>query len=178
MAPPRHHLNDLEDRDKFLFTKKYDGLNALPIENILDGTCALGQLIGPGYYQELTNGQHLRVAYLGNLARDPSMQLFDSTLVPADSDSSIYFRSDDDQRTLMSGQMLFSSLFDVSKEDTNIILHTADKPHDILGPSTMEKSCPYLGLLKEQAMTSSEYKSKMNDSKSVLINFFTNANRG
>ena len=106
------------------FLKRYDGLNNLPLTNFLKGTCNLGQLIGPGYHQELANGLILRSAYLGKNTSE-EMRLFESTAYPSNGDKSIFYRSDDIQRTLMSGEMLISSLFDSSTSgDATITLHS------------------------------------------------------
>lgn len=123
MAPPKHKLyNDTLAGLKFL--KEYDGLKHLPVTNILKGTCSLGQLIGPGYHQELANGLILRSAYLGKGAKK-SMRLFKSTTLPHDIKETLFYRSDDGQRTLMSGEMLISSLFEsFPPGDNTITLHS------------------------------------------------------
>lgn len=88
----------------WLFRKLYDGS-----ENYLGGNCFTGQLILEGYKQEEINGDILKAAYF-----DGKLKLFstnDWSLI--DSSNNIYLRSDDEQRTLMSGQILLHNLFQV-----------------------------------------------------------------
>jgi hypothetical protein len=63
---PRHHqstANNIQDSPLFLLEKRYDALHE-PMSNYLNGTCQVGQLLEPGYEQELRNGQFLRDAYV------------------------------------------------------------------------------------------------------------------
>ena len=99
----------------FLFEKRYDALETSPFggdnKNQLNGTCQLGQLILQGYQQELQNGKFLRDAYVYNkLSQDPpaSMRLMDSKQENTFQD--VYYRVDDDERTLMSGQIVLRGL--------------------------------------------------------------------
>jgi hypothetical protein len=92
----------------WLFRKLYD---ASP--NYLGGNCYTGQLISEGYSQEQANGEYLYKAYLDQ--ENPDLNLFDTNMwTDINTDSLIYLRSDDEQRTLMSGQILLHSMFNVS----------------------------------------------------------------
>lgn len=78
---------------------------------------------------------------------------------------SLYYRADDDQRTIMSGQVLLRGLFgDLLKAhseelgtqvDPTIVVHTADRPNDILSPNAMV--CPRLQDLQDEAEQSEEF---------------------
>jgi len=77
----------------------------------------------------------------------------------------LYYRADDDQRTLMSGQVLLRGLFGdlLSKHsaelgvhsDPTIVVHTADRNRDVL--SRNFDVCPRLSELEEEAKSSVEY---------------------
>ena len=185
--PPRSSMLD------FIFEKRYD---AHSTKNALNGTCQLGQLLSRGYDQEITNGRILRNAYLydddddddgnGNGAKDdPRMRLWDATMTttttraavgdmtkPIYHESNLYYRADDEQRTLMSGQILLRGLFekelligdhaaaadtdnDGSSSTAIIRLHTADYANDILTPNP--RLCPNTFNLFKSAYTSDEY---------------------
>jgi hypothetical protein len=79
-------------------------------KNNLNGTCQEGQLIKQGYEQQIFNGRLLRDAYIydgGNEGHDPRLQLFDTSrrdFYPFEQPH-LRYRSDDDQRTLASGQI-------------------------------------------------------------------------
>ena len=176
----------------FLFEKEYNALHSPPqLRNELNGTCQVGQLLLRGYAQELHNGQMLRKTYViedddidSNV--DKSMALFDFSLSSENTNStknssdatgtsmnqrpyeapSLYYRADDDQRTLMSGQILLRGLFgDLLARhaeelgphtDPTIVVHTADRSRDIL--SHNEDVCPRLTEMAEQIQKSTEYK--------------------
>ncbi len=105
----------------------------------------MGQLILRGYDQEIVNGQHLRDAYLYDerkMAHDTRMRLIDvsgTDKLYAWSDSNMYYRVDDDQRTIMSGQVLMRGMlgpeidqfFTSNKHYPVIPLHTADRENDL-----------------------------------------------
>lgn len=91
----------------WLFRKLYDGS-----ANDLGGNCKTGQLISEGYNQENTVGTFLYEAYLSNT--DPALNLFNTSVwTDINTDEEVYLRSDDEQRTLMSGQILLHSFFNV-----------------------------------------------------------------
>eukprot|EP00548_Thalassiothrix_antarctica_P000756 CAMPEP_0194144382 /NCGR_PEP_ID=MMETSP0152-20130528/13449_1 /TAXON_ID=1049557 /ORGANISM="Thalassiothrix antarctica, Strain L6-D1" /LENGTH=629 /DNA_ID=CAMNT_0038844219 /DNA_START=146 /DNA_END=2035 /DNA_ORIENTATION=+ len=171
----------------FLFEKRYDALS-YPQHNALWGTCQLGQLLLRGYDQELTNGKNLREAYVfdgSNMEHDPSLRLLD---LSGDDDHrpylepSLVYRSDDDQRTLMSGQVLLRGLFGqefidhAEKHDGRspiIPLHVSDRWQDILSPNKQE--CPNLSVLNQEALQSMEYKAfnstkEYNTLRTMVIN--------
>jgi len=147
----------------FVFEKIYDGLKG-PLANELGGTCQKGQLLQSGYDQEVTNGMFLRDAYVRvedevqsrSDVSNVDGKLFDSVKWEEAKtyDDFIYFRSDDEQRTLLSGQALLSGMFDIS-ENVIVKLHTADYKNDILDPNPT--SCPRLDYLEDVAKNSAAY---------------------
>lgn len=190
MAPPDPNLVAQEEGDKsswlpddafFLYEKFYDALNsgeAGALKNELNGTCQVGQLLLQGYEQQLQNGRNLRRAYgyrENEYSHDERMRLFDLTeycvvdthrtkTLPWDKDH-LYFRADDDQRTVMSGQVLLRGLFETEVMEKfvydgsypNVLLHIADRDRDVLGPNSL--TCPRLNELQEAAFQSQEYQS-------------------
>ena len=170
--------------DALLPSQQSDGLSS----NILNGTCQKGQLLAKGYEQELKNGMHLRQAYFydgdntaeEHAAADPRMRLWDltqdddssssraSNIVIGDATKAIFqepnlkYRVDDEQRTLMSGQILLRGLFGpelaaTGDDETAVIkLHTADYKMDVLTPNS--KTCPRVKELRNEAYKSDEYK--------------------
>jgi hypothetical protein len=112
-------MKSVVDPAFFLFEKRYDALN-FPndgLTNALNGTCQMGQLLQQGYDQQIKNGKLLRDAYTykkGEYDHDERMRLLDISLedyLPWETNK-LYFRADDDQRTIMSGQVLLRGLFD------------------------------------------------------------------
>lgn len=92
----------------WLFRKLYDGS-----PNYLGGNCYTGQLLSEGYEQENQVGLYLNQAYLNN--SNANLNLFDTDVwMDIDTNDMIYLRSDDEQRTLMSGQILLHGMFNVS----------------------------------------------------------------
>jgi hypothetical protein len=178
LAPPTpNHVKEEEGDHQmeatnamFLFEKKYDAL-ADPkdgLTNELNGTCQVGQLLLQGYEQEILNGQFLREAYLYDSQKynhDERMRLLDLSFAeysPWDR-TNLHYRADDDQRTLMSGQILLRGMFgpEVAKEFAKtkvyptIPVHTADRSRDILDAN--EQVCPKLVNLRQEAEQSKEY---------------------
>lgn len=163
----------------FLFEKRYDALQKPPqLRNSLNGTCQLGQLLLRGYVQELHNGRMLRRTYvredssngagsLGNNGISDDMVLFDLSdawAIRPYEKPNLYYRADDDQRTIMSGQILLRGMFgdllkkhsaEIGQSDPVIPLHTADRSRDILAPNS--DVCPNLEKLWNQAVSSKEY---------------------
>lgn len=156
----------------FLFEKNYDALMDPPqLMNLLNGTCQKGQLLLRGYVQELSNGQMLRSTYVKE--RGENKDNHDLVLIDLNEDYDVrpyeeprlYYRADDDQRTIMSGQVLLRGLFgDLllkhsqelgTQVDPTISVHTADRVQDILAAN--EDVCPRLNDLFEEAKKSPEY---------------------
>ena len=90
-----------------LFRLIYD---AFP--NELGGNCLTGQLIGEGYHQHYINGLHLYNSYLNN--PNTQLNLFPTNVwEKIDTAKQIYLRSDDQERTILSGQIFIDTMFDV-----------------------------------------------------------------
>ena len=105
LASPSY--NSLQRPAKWLFRKLYDGS-----PNYLGGNCETGQLLLEGYLQHQANGEHLNQAYIGNSLS--AMNLFStSEWDEIDTGSELYLRSDDEERTLLSGQVLMNGMFNV-----------------------------------------------------------------
>lgn len=93
----------------WLFRKLYDGS-----QNALGGNCLTGQLLLEGYQQEQSLGAYFYEAYLQSSTSVSGYTLFPTDLwTDIDTKNQIYLRSDDEQRTLMSGQIMMHSLFNV-----------------------------------------------------------------
>lgn len=93
---------------KWVANKLYDGS-----PNKLGGNCMTGQLISEGYSQEDSVGSSLNKAYLDD-SLPSNLKLFETsdwTLI--DPDNTVYFRADDVQRVLMSGQTAMNKMFQV-----------------------------------------------------------------
>ncbi len=88
----------------WLFRKIYDGS-----ANYLKGNCYTGQLLLEGYKQLEAVGKTLLNAYVGG-----HLKLFPTNQwSQINATEYIYLRSDDEQRTLMSGQILMHTFFNV-----------------------------------------------------------------
>jgi hypothetical protein len=141
-----------ERSEPWIFRKVYD---ASP--NDLGGTCLLGQLIEAGYVQEQQLGTLLRNKYIGaDNATEGDFKVYKSPVFDSlgTSESSMYLRSTDVPRTLMSGQVLLSSLFDVTS-DVTVEWHTGDKDLDQLTPNA--KACPALTGIESKAQASQDF---------------------
>lgn len=180
----------------FQFEKRYDanlspsGSTHFPpnLGNHLGGSCELGQLTLRGYVQEEQNGYILRNAYVKdsrtalNTGKNPNLLLFNfdeeasitSSGYRAYDEPSLYFRSDDTQSTIMSGQTvirhIFKELMKVHQDEhlhgehnPVIRVHTTDRDRDFLSPNS--KLCPRLDELEAEAKSSDEYKMKFEWSK-------------
>jgi hypothetical protein len=179
LAPPSPNSVHEEEQDWddwepddafFLFEKKYDALQYPQdgLTNELNGTCQVGQLLLQGYEQELQNGRLLREAYAfeyDSYDHEENMRLIDLSFrdySPWDP-YHLRYRADDDQRTLMSGQVLLRGLFDEEvmttfyKQGTypNIPVHTADRERDILDANP--DVCPRITVALDAALQSAEY---------------------
>ena len=169
----------LENEGMFLFEKHYDTLSnpQYNLSNALNGTCQLGQLLMQGYQQEVTNGQHLRDAYVftkHDQTHDPRLRLLDISGSSSQQNvwDHIYYRVDDDQRTILSGQLVLRGLLGTelnaylqsNKRYPVLPLHTADRHRDIVDPN--EAICPRLTELQERYRASREYRA-FNESQEV-----------
>lgn len=149
---------------KYLYRKIYDGS-----ANYYGGNCMTGQLIYQGFSQETGLGVILKNTYLiGNKT------LFASDNWEDIDNSLIYLRSDDQQRTLESGQLTLHSMFNISDE---IIIdwHTGDYGLDQIYPNSAV--CPRLDVVQGNAYASSEFiaentSTTVNDLTSTLNNIF------
>jgi len=179
-----------------LFEKTYDALSDPNdnLGNVLNGTCQMGQLLQQGYEQQIQNGKILREAYAykeGEYEHDQRMRLLNMNVNENHDINSLlqypglYFRADDYQRTVMSGQILLRSLFDpelaaYTKEhpykSLSIPLHIADKDKDILDAN--QGDCPKLRAIKEEALNSDDYLEFYNSESSQEIRDYMRSNLG
>ena len=153
-----------------VFRKMYDGLVNTSVSNHLDGTCQKGQLLMQGIEQQMTNGLLLRDAYIYNSSddnHDPRMRLLDTQSPLA---SQLFFRVDDDQRTISSGQALLSGMFQSSLLSNVIPMHMADRDRDVLTPN--EKVCPRLKELREEFERSLPYQQYLMSDEVVVLKAF------
>lgn len=206
MAPPDPNTVALDEGDNtdwlpddaiFLFEKFYDALENNngeegALTNELNGTCQKGQMILQGYEQQIQNGRILRHAYgyyEGDFEHDERMRLLDLTYhykyfmeeqtsaLPWDKQH-LYFRADDDQRTIMSGQVLLRGLFDELVMDKfyddgtypHVVVHTADRNRDIMDAN--KHVCPRLALIEEAAKQSEEYQAFNNSDQTQALRWF------
>jgi hypothetical protein len=164
LMKPASDTSGNKAKQGFLFEKKYDiG------RNVLNGSCLKGQLIDEGHEQQAVNGQILRSAYI--TTNNFNQRLFESTqYVP----NSVRFRADDKQRTLVSGQILIRSLFDLPANiDIVMPLITADYHQDVL--TMKEETCPVLKELSKEAYSSEDYLQIINSNNiKDLLNVFSN----
>ncbi len=186
-SPKRGSNHSSEFEPLLLFEKTYDAL-AFPDENlgnVLNGTCQMGQLLEQGYEQQIANGKILREAYTyreGEYDHDQRMRLLNTKIDEFNhlegllQYPGLYFRADDYQRTVMSGQILLRSLFDPELQEhqeanpyksLSIPLHIADKDKDIVDAN--EGDCPRLKAIKEEAIASEEFQAFYNSPKSRQI---------
>jgi ubiquitin-like domain-containing CTD phosphatase 1 len=202
MAPPSLNRITQEEGDTcyywdtdnsfFLFEKQYDALQYPQdgLTNELNGTCQMEQLLLQGYEQEIRNGRILRDAYTFRSDdpwdHDERMRLIDlsfDTFSPWDP-YHLRYRSDDSQRTLMSGQVLLRGLFDEEVMSTfyktgmypQITVHTADRIKDILNAN--EHVCPKLKTIVERALQSEEYQAWNSSQEVTNIRKFMNVTLG
>jgi len=149
MIPSPSYL-DTTPPAKWLFRKLYDGS-----ENNLGGNCLTGQLLADGYHQEVAMGQVAKSKYIGKTdASKGDYKLFESSVWDDVDIQKIYFRSDDEERTLLSGQALVSGMF-ISDEDVIIPWHTGDYKLDQIRPNRFV--CPELISLTAAATRSPEF---------------------
>lgn len=158
------HVEGLNVQENWLFRKLYDGS-----PNALGGNCLTGQLLTEGYFQETVNGNHLRDAYIGAGA----LKLYPNNDLTTVDPSSYYFRSDDVQRVLMSGQLVVHGMFNVTQE-TVLPWHTGDYSLDEIYPNA--QACPALNVIADAAYSSDAYVNETNSPMQVsLANFLDDA---
>lgn len=137
---------------------RYDALSRASgwTNNILNGTCQEAQLTYKGYQQQLMNGQFLREAYLydpeANATGDMRLRLAPYSI----QEDEIFFRSDDESRTLSSGQVLLQSFLSRSDNHSTIPIHTADVLRDVLKDN--EDVCPRLVKVEHDVYSSKSWK--------------------
>ncbi|KAF0697414.1 Aste57867_11894 [Aphanomyces stellatus] len=149
-----------------LYKKQYlDG------ENILSGTCSVGGLLPLGREQHRQLGQLLQDAYVG----DGPLKLFTTTTLRDIPASAIYLRSDDQERTLGSGQALVDGLFpyaptdDADTEDM-LTWMTADGATDYIDHKN-DNSCPVLAYITSQANASAAWQANALDATQLEADF-------
>jgi Histidine phosphatase superfamily (branch 2) len=169
------------------FEKRFDALQypQFGLSNHLNGTCQLGQLIDQGYSQEIANGQFLRDAYayynnnsnnttggdgtsgsISSMNIDPTIGKLIDLNRPEPWRDQVYFRVDDEERTVLSGQLVLRGLFGETIGDTGtMVLHTADFDRDILDPN--ERICPRLVEITARNKASKGYQTLVADHEQV-----------
>ncbi|CAI5703059.1 unnamed protein product [Peronospora effusa] len=158
-------INSKEESKGFgrLYRKSYiDG------HNILKGDCIVGGLLESGRQQHMMNGQFLRDAYVGkgSLKLFPTAKLSDLEL------SEIYLRSDDQERTLGSGQALINGLFPIDGTPSfelhrMLSWNVADYSMDYISPN--KKICPLMKHIEQMSNESPEFWSHLRDPATVEI---------
>jgi len=114
----------------------------MPGRNALAGSCRLGQLTPKGYHQLRSHGRMLKKAYKLLLPTKFSGHEKDFVL-----------RSDDEPRTIMSGQALFNGMYPTAKEaEWNVM----DRVRDNLFPNF--HVCPKLNEAVKKAKSTKEYR--------------------
>jgi hypothetical protein len=121
--------------------------NYIKGRNSLPGNCMLGQLTEIGHEQQIANGEALRAAYIGPNATVGN--LLPPAMTPADIDRDVFLRSDDVERTILSGQALAKGLLNLgaaSSAKVPLAWNTMDPEQDNMYPNT--NVCPaYLNAL-------------------------------
>ncbi|CAI5732529.1 unnamed protein product [Peronospora farinosa] len=158
-------INSKEESKVFgrLYRKSYiDG------HNILNGDCIVGGLLESGRQQHMMNGQFLRDAYVGkgSLKLFPTAKLSDLEL------SEIYLRSDDQERTLGSGQALINGLFPIDGTPSfelhrMLSWNVADYSMDYISPN--KKICPLMKHIEQMSNESPEFWGHLRDPATVEI---------
>ncbi|CEG37143.1 component of the counting factor complex [Plasmopara halstedii] len=136
--------------------------------NILRGDCIVGGLLPLGRQQQKTNGRFLRDSYVG----ESQLKLFPTANLSHLELSKIYLRSDDQERTLGSGQALVDGLFPVDGTQSLELHHmlswdVADISVDYINPN--ENICPLMGHIGQLANESPEFWNHLRDPSTVEI---------
>lgn len=146
-SPALYNYSSQARPERWLFRLIYD---AFPDQ--LGGNCMTGQLMHEGYLQEEANGKALADLYLNNA--NSSFNLFNTNNFDDIDQGELYLRSDDEQRTLMSGQILLSRFFNAT-HDNIVQWHTMDDAIDQIAPNT--QACPALKGASAAAYASSSF---------------------
>jgi len=118
----------------------------MPGRNSYPGDCLTGQLTSRGYNQHLSNGRKFYSAYTKA-----------SLISPSYTETEIYLRSDNEERTVQSAQALFMGMYNLSSiSQTQIIdIHTMDRNNDDMTINSW--LCPVTTDLQDAAHNSPEY---------------------
>jgi hypothetical protein len=129
--------------------------------NDLGGDCQVGQLLQLGFDQQRANGRSLAAAYVG---KGKLFAAADLRTLPSTQRDFFLARSDDMQRTVMSGQALFDAMFaerryaagnpgSARHRDAWVVpWHVRDRDRDTLAPNAAR--CPRLALARWSALRS------------------------
>eukprot|EP01041_Mallomonas_annulata_P011349 gene11349-23756_t len=123
-----------------LFRKVYDTSS-----NALGGTCQQGQLLDEAFQQDLHLGKILKKAYID--VNQTNFKLFPNNNMNEIDENAIFFRSDDETRTLTSGQLVFQNIFQATTSKI-IKCHTGDYSLDEIYPNF--KVCPRILQLEDE----------------------------
>ncbi len=168
VQPSTDRTNELLKKPTALFRMMY-GDGVLGTETVLNGTCEFGQITDEGYDQQVKNGEILLDAYIceggGCLLKSNKVEDLE------DISQDLWLTSDDVPRTIMSGQVLTSALFDTTgtgEEGVNILQwHTGDRSiehmFDYDGP------CPRRTELIEEWYNSKEYKAMVSSTSAEIL---------
>ncbi|TMW56682.1 hypothetical protein Poli38472_006692 [Pythium oligandrum] len=145
-----------------LYGKKY-----LDYNNILKGSCVVGALLPEGREQHHINGKLLRDAYVG----EDDLKLFSSDDLASIPSGAIYLRSDDQERTVGSGQALVDGLFppDGSNPalDSMLTWHVSDMATDYINSN--DRICPLMGFIANESAGSADFQRHINDPATVKV---------
>lgn len=172
------------DEAMFLFEKQYDALLSpqINLSNYFQGTCQMGQLILRGYEQTTANGKFLREAYIFDKSKFNHNERMRLLNIDSHREGNVwdevYYRVDDEQRTLMSGQLVLrgalgpemDAYFKAHHVYPVIPLHTADYSRDIVGPN--ERVCPRLTEIRQENYKSSTFQAYNRSTESDLLRSF------
>jgi len=123
-----------------------------------NGNCKPGKLLPEGYIQEQVNGEILREAYLDNSS---GLKLFNDVQWSQINQSQLFLFSDDTERTMLSGQVVVSSTFDIPV--------TAVLKWSVGDYLVDASSCPVLGTMYAEAAQSSAFRSMNGSEQTDLL---------
>ncbi|CAK4703543.1 hypothetical protein LEN26_010443 [Aphanomyces euteiches] len=140
------------DKEPLIVSREFEKIYTKG-DNILAGTCNLGQMIDEGYHQQTQNGAHLREAYVGPRGLFQSTDGLDLT-----NTSDFYFESSDIPRTINSGMIIIDQIFPRGVNDSSkaaVPWHTSDYSRAIVTPNP--NVCPKLSWIDAAWRKSDEY---------------------